>query len=78
MRADRQHQKRHRQRDDASDGDLQHTIDRGFDGTNVDEPRNQEHQHPREGCNAEAGINPSQKGQRRHREREDACERDII
>ena len=40
MRAGRQHQKRHRQCDDASDRDLQHPIDCGFDRAHMDEPGN--------------------------------------
>jgi hypothetical protein len=40
--------------------------------------REQEHQHARQCCDAEAGNDRSQQGQRRHRKRENSRQRDII
>ena len=54
VRAGREDQKRYRERGYASNRDLEHPVDRGFNRAHVSECRNQQHQHAGERSRAEA------------------------
>ena len=74
MGAGGEDQKRHDDRGDASDDDLEHAVDGGFNRAHVGESGNQEHQRAGKGRGAEARHDRSEQRQRRDGDHEDARE----